>query len=70
MEGNYIFWENWRREIFIDLDGTLTKPIQEMLSLPTQNYSAITADRPSLEVDDHCFSINGSIWDESIYCDQ
>jgi hypothetical protein len=25
--GDYIFWENWRTEVFIDLDGTLTSPL-------------------------------------------
>ena len=48
VEGNYIFWENWRREIFIDIDGTMTRPIQQKLGLANQSSGSITPYRPSL----------------------
>jgi hypothetical protein len=30
--GQYVFWENWRREVFVDLDGTLLKPITDLIN--------------------------------------
>ena len=49
IQGNYIFWEKWRREMFIDLDGTLTKPIKDLITpaIPDQP-GTITPCRPSL----------------------
>ena len=71
MLGSYIFWEKWRREIFIDLDGTLTEPLRASI-LPAgtpQSYATITPSRPSLMIPGHCYAGDG-LWDDSIYCDQ
>jgi hypothetical protein len=68
VNGNYIFWQNWRREIFIDEDGSLTRPITTTLSLPKQ-AGAVSPFRPSLLVPGHCHSILGATWNDSVYCD-
>ncbi len=67
--GNYIFWEKWRREIFIDLDGSLTKPIAQSLNLTSQLSGSISPYRSSLMMPNHCYNIT-SKWDNSVYCDQ
>jgi hypothetical protein len=70
IQGSYIFWEKWRREVFMDLDGTLTAPIATNLSLPAQSKGSVTPYRASLLVPDHCYNISGALWDNSIYCDE
>jgi hypothetical protein len=72
IQGNYLFWQIWRREIFIDVDGSLTDPARTLItpSVSRKGNSSITPYRPSLTVDKHCFRINSSLWNDSIYCDQ
>lgn len=69
IQGDYIFWEKWRREIFMDLDGSLLAPAVSALSLPAQSKGSITPYRPSLLIPGHCHHINDSSWDNAIYCD-
>jgi hypothetical protein len=67
--GDYIFWNNWRREIFIDEDGTLTKPITTALGKPQGTSGTITPYFDHLNIPDHCYNII-NLWDNSTYCDQ
>lgn len=67
MQGDYIFWEKWRREIFYDMDGTLTRPIQTALGA---SYSSATLmpyylhnDIPGL-----CLPDPSSRWNTSLVC--
>lgn len=53
--GNYIFWEKWRREVFIDLDGTLLAPAVTALGIPAQSKGSITPYRASVMVPNHCY---------------
>jgi hypothetical protein len=69
IQGNYIYWNHWRREIFIDEDGTLTMPIKTALSLPSGNFGTITPYFDYLNIPNHCFNIT-ALWDNSTYCDQ
>lgn len=71
--GEYIFWEQHRREIFIDLDGTLTEPIRSDLGIASQSSATISPYRPSLMVPNHCYAtadLTTDKWDDSVYCDQ
>jgi hypothetical protein len=72
IQGNYIFWEKWRREIFIDLDGTLLAPVVPTIkpTIPAQSKGSITPYRASLLIPNHCYNISGASWDDSIYCDE
>jgi hypothetical protein len=67
--GNYVFWQKWRREIFMDLDGSMTAPIATSLSLAPQTGGSVTPYRASLLVPDHCYNLSGPVWDNAIYCD-
>lgn len=71
--GKYIFWEKWRREIFIDLDGTMSLPFKNAITpaIPAQSKAVISPYRPSLMVPGHCYRVTTTdLWDNSVYCDQ
>lgn len=53
----------------MDLDGSLTAPIAQNLSLGPQKGGSITPYRPSLLVPTHCHNISGALWDNAVYCD-
>lgn len=53
--GNYIFWEKWRREVFMDLDGSLLAPAAVALGLPAQPSGSITPYRSSVMIPNHCY---------------
>jgi hypothetical protein len=55
--GNYIFWNKWRREIFIDEDGTLTAPIAQSLGVNQNQPGAVTPYFPHLDIANHCYHI-------------
>lgn len=57
IQGNYIFWNNWRREIFIDEDGSLTKPITTALGLPQGTSGAVTPYFDHLNIPSHCYNV-------------
>lgn len=71
IQGNYIFWQIWRREIFIDVDGSLTNPALSLISpSPAQKANvSITAYRPSLNFDQHCYRLSSPLWNDSSFCD-
>jgi len=69
IQGNYIFWNLYRREIFIDEDGSLTVPIKTALSLPNGTFGGITPYFDHLRIPGRCFNITAK-WDNSTYCDQ
>jgi len=69
IQGSFIFWNRWRREIFIDEDGSLTVPIKTALNLPTGNFGGITPYFDHLRIPGRCFNITAR-WDNSTYCDQ
>jgi hypothetical protein len=54
------------------MDGSLTAPIATTItpSIGVQTSGSITPYRPSLMIPNHCHHITGSLWDDSIYCDQ
>ena len=70
--GKYIFWEKWRREIFVDLDGTMSLPLKQAITpaIPAQSKAVISPYRPSLMVPNHCYRVTNDLWDNSVYCDQ
>ena len=70
IQGNYIFWEKWRREIFIDLDGTLTQPFYSQLAVGAQSRATISPNRPSLANNEKCHTIMNGNWNDSVWCDQ
>jgi len=53
----------------MDLDGSLLAPAVTQLGLQSQSSGSITPYRGSLNIQDHCYEINGSSWNHSTYCD-
>lgn len=71
IQGKYLYWTPVRRDIFIDLDGTLTAHLEALIGAITtkQKAGTITPNRVSLLVPGHCYSAGGTAWDDSLYCD-
>jgi hypothetical protein len=67
IQGNYIFWNGLRREIFVDEDGTLTKPIADLIGL-TLSSGTITPYFDHLNIPTKCYNIV-PLWDNSSFCD-
>ena len=39
-------------------------------AIPDQTKAVLTPNRPSLILDNHCYSVGGDTWDDSIFCDE
>ena len=50
----------------------MTKPLKDMISpaIPDQSKAVLTPNRPSLILDNHCYSVGNDTWDNSIFCDE
>jgi hypothetical protein len=67
--GNYIFWEKWRREIFHDLDGSLTRPIQQAMGV-TYPSATVMPFMVHNQIPGKCVNESTSKWDESLICNE
>jgi hypothetical protein len=72
--GNYIFWENFRREIFIDLDGTLLQPMRELFEMPFSGVKGTLTPNQTINYqNEHCYQPEGARntkWDNALFCDE
>lgn len=66
--GSYVFWNGWRRQIFIDEDGTLTAPLRKSLNLTAMNKSTITPYFQHLNIPNRCYQVI-PLWNNSTFCD-
>lgn len=67
IKGSYIYWNGWRREIFIDQDGSLTKPIATAMG-KTFTSGTVTPYFDHLNIPTKCHNIV-PLWDNSSFCD-
>ena len=53
------------------MDGSLTYPALSLISPPLSQKAnvSITPYRPSLNISQHCYRLNSSLWNDSSFCD-
>lgn len=66
----YVLWNVPYTEIFADLDGSLTRPIQDLLGLTSQANAFVTHYHPVLIKNSSCFPIDQQGWLSTTFCTQ